>query len=479
MALREKTILFLDDAMIADQRGLTRLFTPATRHPANPIIRRENPWEAGNVYIFGSVLRDAQTGLFLMWYQAIDREEGTTPDHMTICYAESDDGIHWRKPLMPLVPYHHLKLTNIVLGNAIYTGNAYCSSVVEDAAAPAGERYKMLVWYEQWTDKLSPFNGAASFYSEDGLRWHVYPQAQPAINIHVEFDAAGRVQRFESPNDANCVSPDKLDGEFVNWQVMRRIIAKSKQVYARDLMAGDRLERVLAMHTSPDFVHWSEPRDIITPGPEDPDFTQFYSMGGFRYGNYWLGTLWMYYVHDQSMDVELAVSRDGRQWSRPFAGQRLIPLGDDGAFDRGMMQTASAPLVVGDSIYIYYGGENHRNDEGGTSDIGLATVPLDRWAGLQCGRRGALRTRPFVLQGNALELNTYAHGGEVRVALLDEAGAPLPGFGLADAEPVVGDLFHARLRWRGSSDLSALRGRRLAAQCSIQNATIYACTMLD
>jgi hypothetical protein len=475
MVLRENTIMFIDDSMITEQCGLSRIPTPAAKHPANPIIGRDNPWEAGNVYIFGSVLRDAETGLFRMWYQAIDREASTSPDHMSICYAESNDGIHWRKPLMPLVPYRHLKLTNIVLGNAIYPGNPYCSSVVFDPDAAPAERYKMLVWYEQWTDGLSRFNGAASFYSEDGLRWRVYPDAQPAINIPVRFEN-GKIARFESPNDANCVSPDRLDGEFVNWQVMRRKIPPAKRVYARDLMAGDRLERVLAMQTSRDFVHWSEPRDIIVPGPEDPDFIQFYSMGGFRYGNYWLGTLWVYYVHDQSMDVELALSRDGRRWTRPFPGRRLIGLGGDGDFDRGMMQTATAPLVVGDQICIYYGGEDHRHDEGGAAAIGLATLPLDRWAGLQTGQRGMLRTQPFTFRGAALELNAYAHGGEVRAELLDEAGQPLPGYGLEQSAPAVGDRTRHRLLWQDGGDLSALSGRRIAVRLELLNATVYSIT---
>ena len=476
MALRENTTLFLDDMAVAEQRGLTRLFAPAAKHPENPIIGRDNPWEAGAVYIFGSVLRDPETNLLRMWYQAIDREAGTAPDHMTICYAESHDGVRWHKPLLPLVPYRHLKLTNIVLGNAVYPGNAYCSSVLLDAEArdPA-ERYKMMVWYEQWSDRLSPFNGAACFHSEDGLRWRAYPEAQPAIGINVLVEN-GQVIRFESPNDANCVAPDKLDGEFVNWQVMRRQIPRPKRVYGRDLMAGDRLERVLAMQTSPDFVHWSEPRDIITPGPEDPDFIQFYSMGGFRYGNYWLGTLWMYYVHDQAMDVELALSRDGRHWSRPFAGQRLIPLGNSDAFDRGMMQTATAPIIMGNQIYIYYGGEDHRHDEGGFCEIGLATLPLDRWAGLQTGRRGLLCTQPFVFSGAALELNTYAVGGEVLTEVLDERGEVIPGFGLDQNEPVVDDQVAARLRWQGNGDLRGLQGRKIALRFSLSNATIYAFT---
>jgi len=480
MSLREHTLLFIDDMVIAERHGLSRVPSQAIKHPANPILRRQFPWEEGAVYIFGSVHREPTTGLFRMWYQAIDAQAGTAPGHMTICYAESDDGVSWRKPLMPLISYKNRKATNIVLGYSAYPGNPYCSSVVlDEEATNAGERYKMLVWYEQWTDQLSRFNGAASFYSADGLRWDVYPGAEPAIAIDVRV-VDGEVQRGEGPNDANSVSPDRLDGQFVNWQVVRQFISKDKQVYARDLMAGSRLERVIAMQTSSDFVHWTEPRKIITPSDDDPDYVQFYGMGGFRYGNYWLGTLWMYYVHDQSMDLELALSRDGYHWTRPFPGRRLVCLGTAGAFDAGMIMSASAPVVVGDQIYIYYGGEDHRHDEAGYAEIGLATLPLDRWAGLQTGKRGFLRTVPFTFEGTALELNAYAHGGEICVALFNESGRPMPGYDVAQCVPVVGDQTHARLRWIGAADgdLSHLRGDRICIHCDIQNATLYSVSVV-
>jgi len=491
MPMRERAILFIDDAAIESQAGLQRITHAARKHAGNPIIVPEHPWESGAVYIFGSVIREPADQLFRMWYQAIDREgSGATPQHMTICYAESNDGIHWRKPLLPIAPDRDRHTTNIVLGHNVYPGNPYCSSVIRDEGAPAGERYKLAAWFEQWSDQLSKFNGAASFHSPDGLRWQVYEGAEPFIpeirrkpippNYHCP-DGAQWLPRSEDepmgpgfvggPNDASCISPDKLDGEYVHYQVMQRNVADGKQSYERDLITGR--ERILAMHTSPDFVHWSHPRTIIEPAPDDPDYIQFYGMGGFRYGNYWLGTLWMYYVHDQTMDVELALSEDGRNWSRPFPGQRLLRLGNDGEFDCGMICSATSPLVVGDEIYIYYGGVNHRHDERGTSSIGLATLKLDRWAGLQTGRRGTLKTKPFVLDGMALMLNAYAHGGEIRAELVDEKGNVLPGFESDNCIPFVGDHTAMRLAWTSGDDLSALIGRQVSIQFDICNAIIY------
>jgi len=52
---------------------------------------------------------------------------------------------------------------------------------------------------------------------------------------------------------------------------------------------SDRPALAPAMRAGRDFVHWSEPRDIIVPGQEGFDSSRRYSMGGFRYGKDWLG----------------------------------------------------------------------------------------------------------------------------------------------------------------------------------------------
>jgi hypothetical protein len=178
------------------------------------------------------------------------------------------------------------------------------------------------------------------------------------------------------------------------------------------------------------------------------------------------------------MDLELAVSVDGRNWRRPFPGHRLLHLGDDVEFDCGMIMSATSPLIVGDDIHIYYGGANHRHDEPGTSSIGLATLKIDRWVGLQTGRHGVLETQPFSLDGSALALNAYAHGGEIRAELIDEQGTVLPGFGLASCTPFVGDHTAQRLSWGGSSDLASLSGQQVRLRFDICNAIMYAVTQI-
>ena len=46
-----------------------------------------------NIGVAGPVVHQITNGSFRMWYSAI----GTRWGYYSICYAESDDGIHWRR----------------------------------------------------------------------------------------------------------------------------------------------------------------------------------------------------------------------------------------------------------------------------------------------------------------------------------------------------------------------------------------------
>ena len=60
--------------------------------------------------------------------------------------------------------------------------------------------------------------------------------------------------------------------------------------------------------------------------------------------------------------------------------------------------------------------------------------------------------------------NLAAH----RVALLDAAGVPIPGFAMADGDPITSDSLRHALSWKGTSNISALRGREVALQFQIR-----------
>ena len=143
-----------------------------------------------------------------------------------------------------------------------------------------------------------------------------------------------------------------------------------------------------------------------------------------------------------------------------------------------MIFPASQIVTHQDKHWIYYNGyrERHGIGERGPHGIGLATLKLDRFIGLQArGESGTVVTKPFVLQGNGLEMNLDARAGAVRVELLDQNANPLPGFAGANA-PTYKDVDDLRFKpaWKGHKNLSALRGKVVRVRFTLHNAKLYA-----
>ena len=62
--------LFVDDHLIGEMQGVKQVLNPAQKHPLNPIIVADRPWEGGGVAYPNGVAYDEKTGLFTMYYKA-------------------------------------------------------------------------------------------------------------------------------------------------------------------------------------------------------------------------------------------------------------------------------------------------------------------------------------------------------------------------------------------------------------------------
>ena len=94
---------------------------------------------------------------------------------------------------------------------------------------------------------------------------------------------------------------------------------------------------------------------------------------------------------------------------------------------------------------------------------------------------GQLTTRPLPVRGAQLLLNVEQRAtageaaGEVTVALLDEQGTELPGFGFADSIPLITDAIRAPIRWKTHADLSSLRDETVRIALRLRGpAIVYA-----
>ncbi|MDA1052163.1 MAG: hypothetical protein O3C40_17025 [Planctomycetota bacterium] len=136
----------------------------------------------------------------------------------------------------------------------------------------------------------------------------------------------------------------------------------------------------------------------------------------------------------------------------------------------------SAPeVVVGDRMFFYYAGwKKDHGPKDNEAAIGLATLPRDRFVAIKPQkRRGSLTTKPFVVEGEQLQINANASGGELRIEVLTEPGDPAPGYDAASCEPITTDELQVSVNW-GDRSLKALKGKTIRLRCQLDQAELFA-----
>ena len=435
--------LFLDDLLIGKtDRTWSRLQNPV-RHPAIPVITREYPWEVGRVQPCGGVIYDAEKNRFRMWYKA----HGPTKLPARLAYAESVDGVRWEKPMLNIHRFGSHERTNLVL------------------APPGG------------TNEIGVFR---DMHEPDPSR-----RFKAMFDTHrdaVKFTADGRNQRVAfSPDGIHWSPPEgiqvmegmKDSGISVFWserfgKYMAYVRGREPRPAAPLPPLGVRGIRHEAYIESSDFLHWSEPvRTLVADEMDGAGGTvQVYQMSIMPYGDVFIGLLCL--LHIQSMkpsdvgylDVQLAVSRDGRNWVRAGNRELFIPRGAPGEWDDQEIRAMQSWVVNDDKIYFYYLGCSHPHATTSPGAVGLATLPADRFLAIEplfADQPGMLETKPLTSEGRKLLLNASCNQGRLQVEVLDAQGATIAGYEADKCILLPHDGLRSEVGWRTSSGTASLR----------------------
>ena len=203
----------------------------------------------------------------------------------------------------------------------------------------------------------------------------------------------------------------------------------------------------------------------------------------FKYEDLYIGQLFAYHTPPEepqirfagTIDVQLAVSRDGVAWQRAGDRRPFIPNGPPGSIDAGEVYTARAPIIVGDELWFYYSaGASEHGITGRSGPICLAKLRLDGFVSVDAGdETGTLVTKPFRCDGGRLSINAAARGGLVSVAVLDEAGLQHHGFSRQHCAPFDSDSVRHVVTWREKGSLDELRGRDIRLKFYLRSASLY------
>ncbi len=461
-----KTILFVDDHSVMYRPGTKRILRPLDHHPDNPLIPDDLPWEKTIAYC--SVHRD-HTGRYQLWYQAYRGELGAC-----VCYATSDDGIVWTKPMMDHFPIDG-KPTNIVLTGLGHYGAAV---LYDPRDSDSARRYKMVFW----EDPEDKGYGLGVGFSPDGIHWEKYPE----IPLLKAFPGV-----VHTVSDVNDVMFDPVREMFV--------------IYGKtwiDGHTGEQWKRAIVRSESRDFLHWSQPQLMMAPdefdGWEGDDLElETSGVGGgskgiqlhggpvFYYQGVYFGLL-------QKMDArlsgrmpgELAISRDGLNWDRPFRDRPFIPVPDQDSFG-SLVWSNATPVFLEDEVRFYFGAYSGRWSGGKKNflskptGVGMASMPLDRFAGIRpIEKIGQITLQPMLIENvAALSLNADATSGAIRMEILNSNGWKLEGYTREESEVIQGNHLRHPVAWK-TKRITDLPGGTYWLRIYLENdATVYALTL--
>ncbi len=469
--------LFQNTSLLQKSTGLcVRMHKPQKRNIA---LLCNDEWE-GEHNGYGSIVK-AEDG-YRLYYRAmpyhLETEGEQAPLRSVICVAQSEDGIHFTKPVLDIYTYNGSSKNNIVYDNGGYVDN-FSVFYDDNPACPKQERFKAL-------SELMDEEGRhlCCFFSEDGYHFHRGKDI-PVIGTFDSF---------------NVVFWDK---ETEQYFVYYRSYHRQSGDEIEDFMTTDLVRDVrdIRLATSKDFKTWTiHGRISFENGQSDTSLYTNQIMRYYRAKNTFFGFPVRYtdrgeekqnFSHMHLWDYREGVIRRYGRSGTVITDCLLMHSADGLCFHRydeafftpgpenrnnwwyggcysvyGMIETPAEEEGASSEISLYFG-ENYRTDN---VHFRRYTLRLDGFFSLRADFAGGEAvTLPFTVGEGDLYLNFATSGaGGVRLSLLDEAGLLIEGY---QSYEMFGDSTHRRVEFE--KPLSALRGRRVCIRFALKDADIY------
>lgn len=477
--------LFVDDHLIQKlgEEATLRLHHPSPREIA---LVHDASWE-GTGSGYHSIFKDGNR--YRMYYKAwhIDTSSGkleTNRHPLYCCYAESDDGVIWKKPVLGLHEFEGSKENNISITSGQVgelNVDAGHPAIFKDANpnAPANALYKAIL-------RSKTPNGLLVFKSADGLSWSPLHD-HPILHLKGAFDSQnlafwdpiiGRYRAYWRTFTEGTITDDEwkpkglraistaLSDDLDHWENLTDLTYEDsppQQLYTNGVLPYYRAPHILL-----GFPTRYIERENAAPmkALPDPENRETRATASLRYG------------HALSEGLFMA-SRDGshfKRWNEAFLrpGPERPGTWHYGAhyLAWGLVETTSNLPGAPNEISLY-ATENYWHGKG--SALRRYTLRLDGFASVHAPWNGGfLLTKPLIFNGERLELNfATSAAGSLRIEIQNTDGEPVPGFSIDDCPPYFGDSVSKTIVWNNSPELSTLVGQPIQLRFELKDANLY------
>ena len=440
--------LIFDDSWIDRTTGVRRVLAVPKKEP-EPVLRPETPWETAGIFAYHSVLHDDEEGLFKLWYRGTVLSRSKEPGDRFLCYAESDDGVNWRRPVLSRFDFEGSKENNIIL--ELPAGDTVFYNVIKDPDDPNPlRRYKALGFQKANKAARSDFKqgttGVTVNFSADGIDW----PDEPIL-----------VLTTDEITDADCLLPHR-DPDSGKWTAFLRPRTNPKR-------------RFLGFSTSEDFIHWTNPKMLLTPDAGDDEYSEFYALAATVTGTYRVGAMWV--LHDNPEDTpvttELVYSRDGKTYQRAMPREEFLPRGPEGSFDSRQVSPVRI-LTLDGELRIYYNGcdRYHTLKRGSrptsqtdqpkkeSVSLGMARLKPGHFCGLATDHDGMVETKWVCNygEGGMQAIADLGSDGSIRAEIVDQFDQVIPGWDRSVCLSKVEASGSTRFSW-GKSEMTGRPGQ--------------------
>jgi len=475
--------LFVDDFLIERLDGARRVLHHPV--PQDVAIEHDAPWE-GTGCGYHSIFQDGS--IYRMYYKAwhLEIRDGrlyTGAHPLYCCYAESDDGINWRKPKLGLFEFRGSKDNNIVMvsgriGKVSADPGHPAVFKDENPACAPDARYKAIV-------RCSSPHGLLAFKSPDGLHWSLMVD-RPVIT-------AGA---FDSQN-------------LAFWDPVRREYRAYWRIFTSGITTKDKWQpqgyRAIRTATSRDFVNWGPHTDLTYKNSPPEHLYTNQIKPYYRAPHIFIGFPTRYIDRGWS-DSMHKLPEPERRALRAKANRRygtaltegLIMASRDGVLFERWNEAFLRPGIqrpgtwhYGQQYIAWHVVETRSNLPGAPNELSLYaterywmgpgsvlrrySLRIDGFVSVQGPMSGGeLTTKPLIYSGSRLCLNfsTSAAGG-IRVEVQDPEGNPIRGLSLEDCNVVFGDELERVVTWKSGADLARLAGQPVRLRFELRDADLY------